>query len=180
MLKSRNILFFVFVLFIFIFFYEQENLRNFHQGADNIQQNKEAQLIRVVDGDTLLVSINGNKERVRLIGINAPESVKPDSRVECFGREASQHLKNLIGDSDTVFIEGDTTQHTYDKYGRRLAYVFARDINLAEKMIEDGYAYEYTYHHTPYRYRTSFKNAEKKARALHRGLWDENTCNGGL
>ena len=181
MKRSKTFFFlFFFALLILFIHYKQRPQKNFHQGVHITQQGKEVQLIRVVDGDTLLISINGNKERVRLIGMNAPESVKPHSQVECFGREASRHLKELLQGNTMLRIEGDPSQHTYDKYGRRLAYVFSDNINLAEKMIEDGYAYEYTYHHTPYRYRTVFKNAEKKARELHRGLWNKNTCKGKL
>ena len=179
--RKISIFFVLFVVLLVSFTLQKQQSDTItHDNVNNTQGKKEAHIIRVIDGDTLLVSINGDKERIRLIGINAPESVKPDSRVECFGKEASQHLKYLIGNSDTVRIKGDTTQHAYDKYGRRLAYVFSHNINLAEKMIEDGYAYEYTYHHIPYRYRERFKIAEKKAHDLHRGLWNVHTCNGKL
>jgi len=134
-----------------------------------------AKVISVVDGDTLKVSLNGKTETLRLIGINTPETVDPRRSVECFGREASNRAKALLG-GQTVRLSGDPTQDERDKYGRLLRYLWLSDgtfFNL--KMISDGYAYEYTYK-TAYQYQTEFKKAQATAKAQGRGLWADDAC----
>jgi endonuclease YncB( thermonuclease family) len=123
----------------------------------------------VVDGDTLDVVDNGRAVRVRLLGINAPESVKPNTRAECFGREASQHLKDLVM-GEWVSLEEDPSQGRFDKYGRHLAYVFKGGVHIDEQMIADGYAREYT-EGKPHKYQSQFQVAEATAKAAGRGLW---------
>lgn len=132
-------------------------------------------VIRVVDGDTVDVEINEQSERVRLIGLNTPETVDPRRPVECFGIEASNKAKSILS-GQKVKIEMDVTQGTRDKYGRLLAYVFLPDGTLFNKMmIEDGYGHEYTYH-TPYKYQKEFKAAEVQARESKKGLWADGAC----
>lgn len=136
---------------------------------------------KVVDGDTLVVRAEGGSTdiKVRLIGINTPETVDPRRPVECFGKEASNHMKSLAS-GETVYIETDETQGEYDKYGRMLAYVYLTDGQmLNRKMLAEGYAYEYTYH-VPYKYQQDFKEAQNFARGSKRGLWAPDTCNGVL
>lgn len=142
-------------------------------------------VVKVVDGDTLTVTgIHANSENkvtLRLIGINTPETVDPRKKVECFGNEASSRAKELLTGKN-IRIEYDITQDKRDKYGRLLVYVYVEDSNGEEiffnkKMIEDGYAYEYTYD-KPYAYQAEFKNAQKSASEEGRGLWSESTCNG--
>ena len=79
---------------------------------------------RVVDGDTIIVhDEDGNRLRVRLTGINAPESVHPDEEMNTEeGREASSYLKDLLKDTNTVYLEYDIEQ--FDQYERTLAYVW--------------------------------------------------------
>lgn len=132
---------------------------------------------RVVDGDTLVVNINGIDEKVRLIGINTPETVDPRKTVECFGKEASAKMKDLA-DGQNVRLESDDTQSTRDIYGRLLEYVYLQDGQmLNRKMIAEGYAYEYTYM-TPYKYQKEFRDVQTLARVSARGLWAPDTCNG--
>lgn len=134
-------------------------------------------VVRVVDGDTVAISMNGVNETTRLIGINTPETVDPRKAVECFGAEASARAKTLLS-GKRIYIEQDASQDTRDKYGRLLVYVFLEDgTHFNKKMIEDGYAYEYTYDR-PYAYQADFKKAEKAARDGKRGLWAAGTCNG--
>lgn len=135
----------------------------------------EVRLVRVVDGDTLIVIKDEKEIRVRLIGINAPESVDPRRPVECFGKEAGAHLKEIIGDQVNLRLELDLSQGTYDKYGRLLAYVFTNKVLLNRRMIADGYAYEYTYR-LPYLYQADFKQAELMARETLVGLWSSEAC----
>lgn len=132
---------------------------------------------RVVDGDTLVVDINGTEEKVRLIGMNTPETVDPRKVVECFGKEASNRMKELA-QGKIVRLEGDDTQNARDVYGRLLEYVYLEDGEmLNRKMIAEGYAYEYTYM-TPYRYQKDFRDVQNIARVSVRGLWSPDTCNG--
>lgn len=145
---------------------------------------------RVVDGDTIVIAYinnikNANGEiqgeienkKVRLIGINSPESVDPRRPVQCFGKEASTYLKSLT-EGAIVQLEYDSSQDKLDKYGRILAYVYMEDGQMVnKKMIADGYAYEYTYD-KPYKYLESFKAAQVLAEKGGRGLWSADTCNG--
>src|SRR3712207_834205 len=90
-------------------------------------QENEYEVVKVVDGDTLDVkNKEGITERLRLIGINTPETVDPRKPVECFGKEASNRAKTLLH-GGTVTLEFDPTQDTRDKYGRLLAYVILPD-----------------------------------------------------
>lgn len=132
-------------------------------------------VVKVVDGDTIHIDINGKKETVRLIGMNTPETVDPRRPVECFGEEASARAKELL-DGQQVRIETEVSQGERDKYGRLLGYVIREDGLLFNKyMIEEGYAYEYTYR-LPYKYQTEFKAAQKEAEAASRGLWAPGVC----
>lgn len=131
----------------------------------------------VVDGDTLDLDMDGKRLRVRLIGINTPETVDPRRAVECFGKEASNKAKEILL-GKWVSIETDPTQDSNDKYGRKLLYVYTEDgVMFNKQMIEDGYAYEYTYRY-PYKYQKDFKAAEHEARTNERGLWSPNSCRG--
>lgn len=132
-------------------------------------------VVKVIDGDTISVDIGGNKQTVRLIGLNTPETVDPRRPVECFGKEASNKAKELLVDKN-VRLELDPSQGDVDKYDRQLRYVYLEDGTLVNKlMIEEGYAYEYTYD-LPYIYQTDFKNAQMVARDEKRGLWADGVC----
>lgn len=130
---------------------------------------------KVVDGDTLDVSIDGVITRIRLIGIDTPEVVDPRKPVECFGKEASEKMKELVF-GKKVRLKSDSSQGDKDKYGRLLRYIFTEDnANINLQMIIGGYAYEYTYL-VPYQYQASFKKAEKEAKDNGRGLWSSDAC----
>lgn len=133
------------------------------------------EVIKVIDGDTITVKINGKTETIRLIGIDSPESVDPRKPVQCFGKEASDKAREiLIGKK--VSLEYDSTQGDKDKYKRLLRYVFLEDgTNFNKLMISEGYAHEYTYN-TQYKYQDEFKEAEKNARENNRGLWAQGAC----
>ncbi|MDD5318693.1 MAG: thermonuclease family protein [Candidatus Pacebacteria bacterium] len=147
---------------------------------------------RVVDGDTIVVSQIGenlrkDEEKIRLIGLNTPETVDPRKAVQCFGQEASTKAKAILEDA-TIRLASDPSQDAHDKYGRLLAYVFVQKATSSESsdggellfnqyMIEQGYGYEYTYN-IPYLYQKQFKKAEKVARAEGKGLWAKGVCEG--
>ncbi len=130
--------------------------------------------ITVVDWDT----IHYGDLKIRMIGLDAPESnTSRYGYVECFGPEASAHLKTLLQNATDVTIEKDATQGETDKYGRTLAYIFYNGVNINTKMILDGYAFEYTYDNA-YRYQSDNKNAEQVAKNAGIGLWSTSTCSG--
>ena len=131
----------------------------------------------VVDGDTITVQINSAKEKVRLIGVNTPETVDPRRPVQCYGKEASAYTKSLLTDK-TVYLEADESQSDRDKYNRLLRYVWLdAQTNVNKQFVAEGYAYEYTYN-LPYKYQAEFKAAEKEAKDAGKGLWAEDACNG--
>jgi len=141
-----------------------------------IEPNKQYEVIKVVDGDTFNVKVDGYTVKVRLIGVDTPETVDPRKVVQCFGKEASSMAKQLLT-KHTVTLDTDPTQEKSDKYGRLLAYVHNdEDIFINSYMIEKGYAHEYTYN-IPYKYQKEFKDLEKQAREGKLGLWGE-LCNG--
>lgn len=137
---------------------------------------KTYKVIKIIDGDTLVASINGKEETLRLIGLDTPETVDPRKPVQCFGREASSKAKEILT-GQQVRLEAEPSQGERDKYGRLLRYIFLEDgTNYQDYMIRQGYAHEYTYN-IPYKYQTQFKQAEDEARLAKRGLWADGACN---
>lgn len=132
-------------------------------------------VVKVVDGDTIDVDVFGTTARVRLIGIDTPETVDPSKPVQCFGQEATDKAKELLT-NQKVRLQSDPSQSDIDEYGRMLRYVFLSDnTNVNELMIAQGYAHEYTYK-TPYMYQEEFKQAEKNAQDQGLGLWAPGVC----
>lgn len=121
---------------------------------------------RVVDGDTIVV---GPEERVRLIGIDTPESVKPGTPVECFAREAGAFLEKLL-EGRRVRLELDVEER--DRYGRLLAYVYRRSDGLFvnAELVRRGYATVATFPPNV-RHVEEFVRLQREARAAGRGLW---------
>ncbi|MGJ3192316.1 thermonuclease family protein [Paenarthrobacter sp. FR1] len=125
---------------------------------------------KVVDGDTIRISCNGTSTRVRLVGINAPESVKEDAPVECGGPEASTYLHSLL-DGQQVFLAADPAQGVRDKYDRLLAYVWTTDGTLANRTIlEQGHA-EASGYGKSFAYSKDFTTAADEARKNGVGRW---------
>ena len=110
------------------------------EGGATTAEPGRAEVVRVVDGDTLVVEIAGAEERVRLIGIDTPESVDPRSPVDCFGHEASAATKALLPAGTEVRLVRDVEAR--DRYDRLLAYVYRVEddtfVNLA--LAEQGFA----------------------------------------
>ncbi len=127
---------------------------------------------RVVDGDTIELE---NKEKVRYIGINTPESVDPRRKVECFGKEASIYDKELV-EGKRVRLVKDVSDR--DMYGRLLRFVYLEDGTFVnEVLIREGYAFVSTYP-PDVTNQDVFRQAEREAKNEKRGLWSETTCNG--
>lgn len=125
-------------------------------------------VVDVADGDTVTVRlVGGRTERVRLLGIDAPELNPP----ECYGREAGARARQLaLG--RRVHLVGDATQDTRDRYRRLLAYVVlaAGAGDVGRQLVAEGYAKAYVYR-TPFARVRSYRLAEAAARRSRRGLW---------
>ncbi len=142
-----------------------------------VPEGKLYKVLEVVDGDTIGVAIDGEVRKVRFIGMDTPETRKPNTPVQCFGKEASAYTTKLLA-SKNVVLKNDPTQAKEDRYGRMLAYVYTEDgIFVNKKLVEDGYAFEYTYN-VPYQFQKEFKTAERLARENGKGLWAADTCKG--
>lgn len=129
-------------------------------------------VIRVVDGDTVVIDYFGEETTLRLIGVDTPETKHPNKDVECFGPEASAFMEELLSDR-SIEIELDESQGSHDRYNRLLVYIWLDGVNINELLIGEGYAFEYTYN-LPYKYQDEFKQAQSDARGSQRGLWGAN------
>jgi len=128
----------------------------------------EVGLLRVVDGDTIWVRMpDGTEEKVRYIGIDAPEVAHEGTRAEYLGEEASARNLLLLG-SDRLSLELDVEER--DPYGRLLAYVWAGETLANERLVLEGYARAHDYPPNLSR-QSRLREAERKAKAAHVGLW---------
>ena len=129
-----------------------------------------ATVVRVVDGDTVQVDIDGRREKLRLIGIDTPETVKPDTPVQCYGPEASAFTKQLLPEGTAVRIERDVEAR--DDYGRLLGYVYRVDdgmfVNL--EIVAQGYAVLLTFPPNV-AHVDEFVAAARAAERANLGLW---------
>jgi len=133
------------------------------------------QVAKIFDGDTFSVRLKGKIKKIRLIGIDAPETGAKYTSAECFHQEATDQAIRLLK-NQTIQLVNDFTQQNEDKYGRLLRYVFLADGTFFNQlMIEQGFAREYTYQHNPYQYQKEFIEAERRAKKNKRGLWGH--CN---
>jgi endonuclease YncB( thermonuclease family) len=132
----------------------------------------EAKVQRVVDGDTFVASVNGRRERVRVIGVDTPESVDPNRPDEPFGEEASNFAKHYL-DGETVRMAGDAEPR--DRYGRMLAYVWLADGTFWNALLAaEGYAQQLTIPPNV-TYADLFRRLVSEARRTDRGLWAQDS-----
>lgn len=135
----------------------------------------EAKVTRIVDGDTIVANINGSEKKIRMIGVNTPEST---TKIEKFGKEASNYTTEKLTDK-TIYLEKDVNET--DKYGRLLRYVWLEiptEINesqIKEKMfnailVTEGYAQVATYP-PDVKYVDYFTKIQNIARDSNLGLW---------
>lgn len=133
--------------------------------ADPADPNRTYRIERVVDGDTLVLA---GGERVRLIGVNTPETVKPNWPVEPFGPEASAFTKRLA-EGRTATLGFDRERR--DKYGRTLAYVYLDGVMLNEEILRAGLGHAELQYPFAESMKRRFRAAEAEAKAARRGLW---------
>jgi micrococcal nuclease len=129
-----------------------------------------ATVVRVVDGDTVVVDVDGRDEKVRLIGVDTPETVDPRRPVGCFGPQASHHTKQLLPPGSAVQLERDAEQR--DRYGRLLAYLHRRPDGLFvnQELIADGYGVTLSIAPNT-TFADRFATIERAARQSGKGLW---------
>ena len=169
----------LFVLSVLGLYIQEDSLKSSSLLETNPQTTIESYPVtKVVDGDTIDIILDNETTRVRLLGINTPESVDPRRPVECFGKEAKLYLENLIAEKN-IRLESDPSQSNIDQYGRLLRYIYLEDTNINLNLIENGYATEYTYDQS-YKYQTQFKQAQISAQQNQLGLWNPSTCDGNF
>lgn len=162
-LKTINLVSVIFFILAAVFYFVHEKYPFLRTQQDN-----EAVPVKTVhDGDTVSIVMNKKREKVRLIGIDAPEmGQKP------WGEDAKRHLESVLQNSDwKVRIEYDVEK--IDQYGRVLAYLWTNDgrlINLM--MIKSGYAMLYTVPPNV-KYAEEFRKAQAEARKERLGMWSE-------
>jgi micrococcal nuclease len=131
----------------------------------------EAQVVRVVDGDTIRVRLGGRVERVRYIGVDTPESVKPGTPVQCYAKRAARANAAMVA-GRRVRLVGDAEAR--DRYGRLLAYVYrvpdGAFVNAA--LVRDGFARTMTIPPNV-AHADQFAGLARGARRAGRGLWGD-------
>lgn len=136
-----------------------------------------SRVISVVDGDTLVVRVDGHRETVRLIGIDTPETKHPTKPVGCFGPEASAHTAALLVPGSLIRLERD--REARDRYGRLLVYAFTSEglfINL--HLVQAGFATTLPIEPNT-AHQLAFADAARDAQAARRGLWGKCTTMSG-
>jgi endonuclease YncB( thermonuclease family) len=130
-----------------------------------------AQVTKVVDGDTIDVEIDGQKAKVRYIGVDTPETVDPRKPVQCFGADAKKKNQELV-EGKTVYLSKDVSET--DRYGRLLRFVYVTNgdttIFVNEALVKDGYAHVLTVPPDVSK-AEYFKSLEEEARTKNLGLW---------
>src|SRR5438034_1476722 len=122
---------------------------------------------RVIDGDTIVVALGGRAERVRYIGIDTPESVKPGTPVQCFAKKASHFNDSLVSGRE-VTLRTDAEQR--DRYGRLLAYVYTGGRFVNRELVARGYARTLTIPPNV-AHADEFARLARRAREASLGLW---------
>lgn len=122
-----------------------------------------------IDGDTIAVNMNGHSEKVRFIGVDTPETHKPNTPVQCYGPAAAAFTKATIG-AQRVRLVSDALSTDRDRYGRLLRYVYLPDgTDVDEELIQTGHGFYYPYF--PFTKAKQFAAVEQTAMTTHRGLW---------
>jgi micrococcal nuclease len=143
----------------------------FHSAGQTLEADQPGlyRVTRFVDGDTIAVDMSGHQEKIRFIGVDTPETHKPNTPVQCYGPAAAAFTKNTIG-SQRVRLVADELSSNRDRYDRLLRYVYLPDGRLLNEMIIiNGYGFYYPYF--PFTKSQEFNGAELTAQAHKAGLW---------
>jgi endonuclease YncB( thermonuclease family) len=122
----------------------------------------------VVDGDTVVVKLAGQRKSVRMVGIDTPE-VWPTT--ECGGPAASRALKRWLRPNERIRLVSDPTQANKDRYGRLLRYVIDDGLDANKRQVAAGNARVYVYAGKPFKRVAPYRKAQRAAQRHDRGLW---------
>lgn len=150
----------------------EQNVKNGETGItiDEKSEKEKVYVERVVDGDTFVAKKDGidNAFKVRLLNVDTPETVKPNTPVEPYGKEASQYTKKMIEGKD-VILEYD--KEMYDRYGRKLAYVWLNDKKMLNEMLIDRGLAKTMYVAPNQKYLSILEKRESIAQSKKDGIW---------
>jgi micrococcal nuclease len=168
--QRHKLKFVVFLLLVIIVVITQSGWLN--NTGQNVQQNNPGlyTIDHYIDGDTIAVDMNGSVETVRLIGVDTPETHKPNTPVQCYGPQAAAHTKEVISKFGKVRLQADPLDTNRDRYGRLLRYVYLPDGTLLdEQIIKQGYGFAYL--SFPFEKKAQFAADQQAAQTAKAGLW---------
>lgn len=128
---------------------------------------------RIVDGDTLWVNINEKEEKIRLVGINTPETEKELAPVECYADEAEDRLKEILSQKKVTLLRNKKGDDR-DQFDRLLRYVFVDGADVGAQLIEEGYAFAFRRY--PHDRMNFYIQQESQAKAKKKGMWNPENC----
>lgn len=137
--------------------------------AANVVVAQEARVLRVIDGDTFVITYAGKKEKVRLLNVDTPESVHPDaSRNTMMGVKASDYTKQMLENKYVVLEFEDEAR---GKYGRLLAYAHLQGLNFNIELVKQGFSPYLTKYGVSKKYDAQFRAAEQFAKSQGLNIW---------
>ena len=129
-----------------------------------------AEFVRHVDGDTTVLRIDGKEQKVRFLLVDTPETVKPKTKVQPFGLEASKRTKELLSTASEITFEYDSGDKT-DRYGRVLGYIFVDGSLLQKTLVSEGLARVAYVKEPNTKYLLELEEAQEKAKNKSVGIW---------
>lgn len=168
--RSGRVLVFVFVLVLLVVVATQSGWLGRGGKIAQLDQPGLYTIDHYVDGDTIAVNMNGGVETIRFIGVDTPETHKPNTPVQCYGELAAANTQRLISQFGKVRLQADPLDTNRDVYGRLLRYVYLPDGTLLdEQIIKTGYGFAYL--GFPFSKADQFAADQKTAQAGKVGLW---------
>lgn len=167
--RKRRFVWIIFIAILFLVVATQSGWLG--QGAKTAEQNQPGlySINHFVDGDTITVNMSGTVETIRMIGVDTPETHKPNTPVQCYGVTAAAYTKQLIG-INRVRLQADPLDTNRDRYNRLLRYVYLPDGTLVEEqLIKNGYGFAYILF--PFEKRDEFSADQQAAKIQNNGLW---------
>ena len=129
-----------------------------------------AEFVRHVDGDTTVLRIDGKEQKVRFLLVDTPETVKPKTKVQPFGLEASNRTKELLSTASEITFEYDQGDKK-DRYGRALGYIFVDGTLLQKTLVREGLARVAYVKEPNTKYLLELEEAQEKAKNESLRIW---------
>ena len=148
---------------------EQDVYEGFFQTISN-DQRIPSDFVRHVDGDTTVLKIEGKEQKVRFLLIDTPETVKPNTKVQPFGLEASKRTKELLSTAAEITFEYDQGDKK-DRYGRALGYIFVDGTLLQKTLVREGLARVAYVKEPNTKYLLELEEAQEKVKNESLGIW---------